>query len=218
MELRRGDSRGSYIWGRSVHNTRIEWLWVDVTGGFGGKWKVFFLDLEHSYGLDADCPSHIWLLHHLLLDGINEDAQEWAATWNAHRLQIRGERPASPREMFMFGMVTHGPRGLADVLDEPVDDLANYGVDWASMQDANVMRHHLANNPHIELTPHPSTSPSVPQHLANVTCDAPRCPFTVAQVSALNRHLARHHDIGNRDMFARRQLWVTALQYCTPLF
>ncbi|KAJ7488564.1 hypothetical protein B0H11DRAFT_2406659, partial [Mycena galericulata] len=37
---------------RSVHNTRIERLWYDVTHGFGKKWKVFFLDLETNHGLN----------------------------------------------------------------------------------------------------------------------------------------------------------------------
>ena len=31
---------------RSVHNSRIERIWYDITEGFGGKWKDFFTDLE----------------------------------------------------------------------------------------------------------------------------------------------------------------------------
>ncbi|KAJ7265822.1 hypothetical protein C8J57DRAFT_1069107, partial [Mycena rebaudengoi] len=37
---------------RSVHNTRIERLWYDVTHGFGQKWKKFFTDLEVNHGLN----------------------------------------------------------------------------------------------------------------------------------------------------------------------
>ncbi|THH19575.1 hypothetical protein EW146_g1603 [Bondarzewia mesenterica] len=74
MEQNRGTGRGSYIWGQSVHNTRIEHLWYDVTQGFGQKWKNFFLELEHHYGLDLDRSAHIWLLHHLFLATVNEDA------------------------------------------------------------------------------------------------------------------------------------------------
>ena len=50
---------------RSVHNIRIEWLWVNVTSGFGRKWKTFFQDLELHDGLNPDSDAHIWLLHHL---------------------------------------------------------------------------------------------------------------------------------------------------------
>ena len=134
---------------RSVHNTRIERLWFDVTCGFGGKWKVFFLDLEHSYGLNPDYPPHIWLVHHLFLHAINQDATEWAETWNAHLIHIRDEPRASPRELFLFGMVRHGPRGIAPIgpQEDEVDDLSNYGVDWDVLADANLMRHHFEHNP-----------------------------------------------------------------------
>ncbi|KAJ7094476.1 hypothetical protein B0H15DRAFT_737069, partial [Mycena belliarum] len=46
-----GYRRGSYIYGRSVHNTRIERLWLDWTQGVGLKWYDFFMSLEHNYGL-----------------------------------------------------------------------------------------------------------------------------------------------------------------------
>ncbi len=90
----------------------FECLWYGVTRSFGGKWKSFFLELEHSYGLDPDRLQHQWLVHHLFLHSINEDAQEWVESWNAHHFHIRGEPQASPCELFMFGMVSHGPCGL----------------------------------------------------------------------------------------------------------
>ncbi|PIL36082.1 hypothetical protein GSI_01742 [Ganoderma sinense ZZ0214-1] len=135
MEEHRGLNRGSYIWGQSVHNTRIERLWYDVTRGFGLKWKNFFLELERCCGLDADNPAHIWLVHYLFLDAINHDAHEWAETWNAHVLHIKGERAASPRELFMFGMVRHGPWGITHIVEPPHEDVADvaaFGIDWAS--------------------------------------------------------------------------------------
>ncbi|GBE86435.1 predicted protein [Sparassis crispa] len=124
MEVNKGSGRGSYIWG-SVHNTRIERLWYDVTHGFGQKWKNFFLDLEVNHGFNRRLAAHIWLLHYLFLDAINDDAQEWAHAWNSHRLQIRGERSRSPRDIFLFSMVQDGPRGLSRVrnaVNEVVDD------------------------------------------------------------------------------------------------
>ncbi len=62
---------------RSVHNIHIERLWVDVTKGFGSKWKVFFWMLESNHGLDVDKDAHIWLLHFLFLHYINADADTW---------------------------------------------------------------------------------------------------------------------------------------------
>ncbi|KAI0706377.1 hypothetical protein C8Q76DRAFT_770901 [Earliella scabrosa] len=234
MEGRRGVDRGSYIWGTSVHNTRIERLWFDVTHGFGGKWKHFFLELEQGYGLDADCDAHIWLIHHLFLHAINQDAHEWQESWNAHRLRIRGERAASPRELFMFGMIEHGPRGLEQihapppVHEEPVSDLADYGVDWEVINDPRLMAHHREHNPvgadvnlspsNSSSTPNPFATTSTPQRLSEVTCDPPRCPLTAQQVSLLNAHMALHFDLTTRDMLVRRQMWVAALEFCLQLF
>lgn len=117
MEDAMGPNRGSYIWGRSeafcdsifssspvtrsVHNTRIERLWYDVTEGFGQKWKDFFYTLEDDHGLDVSEPTHIWLLHWLFLDTINAEALAWAEAWNSHKIQLDGERRSSPQQLFI---------------------------------------------------------------------------------------------------------------------
>lgn len=109
MEEYRGTGRGSYIWGRwvvcapqhaaylflprSVHNTRIERLWYDVTKGFGQKWKNFFIELETHYHLQAHNTAHIWLLHYLFKASIDQDAAEWVEAWNAHTMQLKGVYP-----------------------------------------------------------------------------------------------------------------------------
>ena len=202
----------------SVHNTRIERLWFDVTCGFGGKWKSFFIELEHSCGLDADRSEHIWLLHHLFLCAINEDAQEWAEAWNAHRLRVRGEPAASPRELFTFRMVSDGPRGLDLPLpDSDPDDLPSYGIDWASLRNPMLMRHHLEQNPGVRAHGGPFASTSRPEHLAHVPCDPPNCPLSHEQVALLDTHLHVHFAPRSRDMLVRRLLWTSALQYCTRL-
>ncbi|TFK87728.1 hypothetical protein K466DRAFT_469880, partial [Polyporus arcularius HHB13444] len=216
MEQERGPHRGSYIWGRSVHNTRIERLWFDVTIGFGGKWKTFFLELEHHDGLDADNAAHIWLIHHLFLHAINQDAQEWSAIWNAHTLHIRGERASTPHELFLFGVAEHGARGLSHVvqppLEEPIDDIVNYGVDWDVLQDPVLMRHHRENN--REAANADAVNLDIPTRLSDVTCDPPRCPISVEAVTILNQHLSYHFDLSSRDMVLRRQLWRSALAIC----
>ncbi|RDX52117.1 hypothetical protein OH76DRAFT_1345566 [Lentinus brumalis] len=222
MEETRGPNRGSYIWGRSVHNTRIERLWFDVTLGFGGKWKTFFMELEHYDDLDADDLRHIWLVHHLFLHALNQDAQEWAAVWNAHSLHIRGERTASPHELFMFGVAEHGGRGLSHVVapppEGPVDDLVNYGVDWEALNDPALMRHHREQNAHaVEAAP-ASVPASAPTRLSEVTCDPPRCPLPYDVVAMLNQHLSYHFDLSTRNMGIRRELWRSALAFCRPWF
>ncbi|KAG1893178.1 uncharacterized protein F5891DRAFT_963393, partial [Suillus fuscotomentosus] len=83
--------------GFSVHNIRIKRLWRNVTQGFGRKWKLFFQLLEVHHDLKPNLDAHIWLLHHVFLDALNEDAIQWAEAWNHHRLCIPGGGQRSPR-------------------------------------------------------------------------------------------------------------------------
>ena len=73
---------------RSVHNIRIERLWRDLTAALGAKWKLFFRSLEAHDGLSPDQPAHIWLLHHLYLEAINDEVSQWAEAWNSHVVSI----------------------------------------------------------------------------------------------------------------------------------
>ncbi|KAL7283531.1 hypothetical protein ACG7TL_002965 [Trametes sanguinea] len=227
MEAARGLNRGSVlkILNRSVHNTRIERLWYDVTQGFGSKWKNFLLDLEHHHGLDTDSAAHLWLVHHLFHQDLNADAQDWADAWNAHRLHIAGERAASPRELFMFGMLQHGPRGIEHVLDAAGDDLvdgdtSDYGIDWDVIDDTALMAHHLSHNPSstIDNPVHPFGQAVGPDRLAEVVCDPPGSPLTVAQAALLDTHLAHHCDLTTRNMQVRKLIWTVALHFCRQLF
>ncbi|KAJ7868268.1 hypothetical protein B0H14DRAFT_3084086 [Mycena olivaceomarginata] len=160
MEEGNGSGRGSFIWGRSVHNTRIERLWYDVTHGFGKKWKVFFLNLETNHGLNPTRSGHIWLLHHLFL------ASE---AWNFHQLTVRRQRERSPRDLFLLECFA---RDLV-VNDEP-----------------NLIAHLLESNPHERATnSDPFASASTPANLSEVLCDPPGCPITPAQLLRLEEQL-----------------------------
>lgn len=209
---------------RSVHNTRIERLWYDVTNGFGRKWKQFFLDLEVNHGLNPTSPAHIWLLHHLFLDAINQDALQWAEAWNTHRLHVRGEPAASPRQLFLFGMYQHGPRGIEHLIAQPeedeetVDDLDEYGIDWDVAGDDTLMAHLLEHNPHEDLSDNPFTSATTPAHLSHVPCDSPTSLLTVAQVRDLDSFLSQTVDLSSRSMLVRRLVWQEALNFCAQLF
>ncbi|KAJ7780605.1 hypothetical protein DFH07DRAFT_729375 [Mycena maculata] len=215
MEENRGPGRGSYIWGRSVHNTRIERLWYDVTHGFGQKWKNFFHDLEVNHGLNPRSAADIWLLHHLFLDSINEDALEWSRSWNSHKLQIKGERKRSPRDMFLFSMVQDGARGIGHMLeedDERVDDINSYGVDWQVADEPQLMHHLLEENPQDWEDENPFHA--APSQLSNVPCEPPNSPFTPEQVVLLDETLRGRVDVTSRNMLIRRLVWQEAFSIC----
>ena len=239
MEENRGQGRGSYIWGRlvipdlhssmvhghllvtplrSVHNSRIERIWYDVTEGFGGKWKDFFIDLEANYGLDVDNAAHIWLLHHLFLNSVNDDATSWAETWNNHKLQIRGEPQKTPHEMFFFSMLEDGPRGLnggqPQLGVDEVEDLTTHGIDWEVMDDERLMEHYFEHNPPQLDNPF-ATSPST---LSEVVCTPPDCPISAEAIHQLDLHLSQAVDLASHSMLVRRAVWIHAIHICTQLW
>ncbi|KAJ7106393.1 hypothetical protein C8R44DRAFT_834397 [Mycena epipterygia] len=219
METVRGVLRGSYIWGRSVNNTRIERLWYDVTHGFGHKWKLFFVELEVNHSLNPTLPAHIWLLHHLFLHCIDQDAQEWAEAWNSHNLQIRGERTRSPRDMYLFSMIHDGPRGLERFVDPPEEDVGDpstFGIDWDDAADPALMRHHLMQNPQ-EWDDHNPFAPGI-QEMSDVPCEPPNSPFSAEQVAYLDRELAAVVDLTSRSMPVRRLVWKEAFRICNTFY
>ncbi|KAL0572964.1 hypothetical protein V5O48_008995 [Marasmius crinis-equi] len=203
----------SYIWGRSVHNTRIERLWYDVTHHFGKKWRDFFSALEVHDGLNPNSPGHIWLLHHLFLFQVDLDAQEWAHSWNVHPMRLTRERDRSPREIFLFSQVRDGPRGISlqpSPPEEEVPDPATYGIDWEELDDRTLYEHYLRSEEHEEsLSTH--DDPGVPANLNHVPCEPPNCPFTGEQVRYMDDLLRREFDLHTRNLVIRRAIWRRAL-------
>ncbi|EIN03454.1 hypothetical protein PUNSTDRAFT_78170 [Punctularia strigosozonata HHB-11173 SS5] len=176
MEAYRGERRGSYIWGRSVHNVRIERLWVDVTSQVGAAWSEAFYNLELRHGLDVNNSNHLWLLHYLFLPRINQELTFFAQSWSQHQIRIRGGPNRSPADMFFFDMYVHGVRGdqLLSV-DEamPEDELEVFGVDWEALRDDNLANH--IQNPRRDQGDGGSWlgRSGPPEHLNSVPVDPP---------------------------------------------
>lgn len=208
-----------------MHNIRIERLWCDVTRGFGRKWYNFFFELEFACGLEPDLDAHIWLLHHLFLPAINQDAQDWARTWNEHKIRFNDERTRSPRDMFFFGMVQNGPRGILafmddeddgpvlDDEDEDIEDLTMYGVDWDDINDDAIIAHHNEFNE----TEDPEEGEDEvffnhgPRELSHVEIEEPLCPFTEEEVAYIDEQLTQYPASQSRSMTSRRTVWIYAL-------
>ncbi|KAJ7686979.1 hypothetical protein B0H14DRAFT_2421901 [Mycena olivaceomarginata] len=134
--------------GKSVHNVRIERLWVDITAQLGATWAERFTILELRHGLDINNISHIWLLHFLFLATINSQLAFFAQSWNQHRIQIRHGPNRSPADMFVFDMLVNGVRGNQLPEEElSEEELEVYGIDWSGLRDDDLLASQRANNP-----------------------------------------------------------------------
>lgn len=209
----------------SVHNIRIERLWVDWTSAVGSKWKTFFQNLEVYDALNPELYSHIWLLHYLFLDVINTEALHWANTWNSHMMTLPGQRNDSPHALRFFSVISGGGRGVdahGNVLQDfqPVaDDLApeeieEYGIDWDAFEDHQLHNHHASENPPDHLAHNPFVAHWPQQHNV-VEVEEPDCPLTAQQLEYLNAYT---QDFLIDTMEQRHTLWVAALQVCRDIF
>ncbi|KAJ7575657.1 hypothetical protein C8J56DRAFT_798462 [Mycena floridula] len=92
---------------RSTRNTRIERLWVEVGTQFVRRWRAFFNRLERLHHLNVKKPHHLWLIHVLFLDQINDDASEFQEVWNSHPIAGEGH-DRSPNDMQFLGQTRFG--------------------------------------------------------------------------------------------------------------
>ncbi|KAJ6456213.1 hypothetical protein C8R47DRAFT_1248997, partial [Mycena vitilis] len=119
----------------STHNTRIERLWVEVGSQFARRWRAFFYRLEALHGLDRGNPTHLWLLHRLFLEMINDDCRTFQTEWNAHPISGAGH-DQSPDDMFLLGQVQDGmyPDDCQDVHPDIIEQY--YGIHGAPARRA----------------------------------------------------------------------------------
>ena len=197
---------------RSVHNIRIERLWVDVTAQVGATWAQVFIMLELHHGLNINNQNHIWFLHYIFLSTINQQLDFFAQAWNHHRIQIRNGPSRSPADMFGFDMLVHGVHGyqLPTPMDGqlPDEELEVFGVDWEGLQDENILQSRQTNNPADEAAG-TWLAQNPPQNLNQVDVDPPAGIFTNEEILAIDHSLFRLLGAVGDDEVA--ELWTEAL-------
>jgi hypothetical protein len=122
--------------------------------------------------------------------------------------------------MFVFGMIEEGPRGLLNLkepVDESVDDLSSYGVDWDAIDNRRIIEHHNQQNGLDILGRNPFVTHR-PDRLVEVLVPEANCPLTPNELHWLDEQLGALPYFQNESMDARRLLWVAALDICRRMF
>ncbi|KAF8824944.1 hypothetical protein HHX47_DHR7000552 [Lentinula edodes] len=217
MEHVRGTGQGSYIWGCSVHNVRIERLWVDVSHYVSQHWHDAFTALEVHHDLDVQNVNHIWLIHHLFLRQINDSLAFWAESWNSHRVRKNNGPSRSPEDRFGFDMFVQGFRGEAlDQFAMSDEELEVFGIDWEGLEDEVLLRSLRKNYAHEDGTSTWLGRHGPPPNLNEVIVDPPSDLLTSEQLDALNmalRHIPRGSELGQIV-----DLWTNALAYVRTIY
>lgn len=105
MNTIRGINRGSHITGKSIHNQRIERLWVDVFKEVCDSVYIELHSLENQGLLDIENITHRFCVQYIYKPIINKKLLSFQSAWNVHNL--RTENNKSPRQLWLEGILAN---------------------------------------------------------------------------------------------------------------
>ena len=113
--------------------------------------------------------------------------------WNEHKLQVKGERRRTPRDLFFSSLLQDGPRGLE--LDT-AGHAACEGESSTALEGLFLPER---------------------QNFSQVNVEVPGCPLRDDELQEVDRWLQTQVDPNIRCMLYRKSVWVDGLDLCSRL-
>lgn len=190
MNTIRGLNRGSHITGKSVHNQRIERLWLDVYKEVCDQIYSELYALEEEGLLNVENNTHKFCVQYIYKKAIDRKLRSFQTAWNSHK--IRTENNHTPRQLWIHGI------------------LANYTSSHTAVHEI------LENNQNLEQR----LLQSLSSYGINVTVpvvteenpDQPVSSFaaTMQLTPAVETYFA---DVASNDTLTDKEKYISCLQY-----
>ena len=116
--------------------------------------------------------------------------------WNEHKIQVKGGRRRSPREIFFTSLLQDGPHSLH-----------SNAPDHAAFEQGSSTDHPALGN-------HFSIECPV---FSQVDIDIPECLLNDDELYEFNGWLQAQVDVNIRCMSYRKYVWIDALDFCSRL-
>lgn len=111
----------AFLYGKSLHNVRIERLWRDVNGQVSSFFKEIFLNMEEQECLDITANLDMFCLSYVFMPRIKERLKNFVSWWNNRRVRTMHQR--SPNQVWSISMMEQGLLSACDShLVTTVDD------------------------------------------------------------------------------------------------